>query len=365
MKKRLFDRESTLMLHGLAILMMIYHHLFITGNTRCINYGISLFDIFDGINLGSAETAQMTVAWFCKICVAVFAFTSGYGMYIQLDKKYGRDSDFKKMYEYCFERLFSFYKKFLLCFLFFTGYEYFSGNHSGFDYSLLNYILNLIGLRSSYNATWWYVSVYYCMVLLSPIIFSVLNGKIKLKYVLLIFGMGCICLIGVLCYAYAINDFSHYLTIFKNLIQSALVVYLTIFIEGMICSKYDILEKLASKMNFISATALLIVTFIARALLIRIPGDSVFDVVLTIPFVLSVSVLFLNSKYLKKVLIFIGKYSAYMWYCHPYFYAYLFFSPVNGSTNSFRLIWSSITSLCSCSRMYSAIFFSFLPTVST
>ena len=47
------------------------------------------------------------------------------------------------------------------------------------------------------------------------------------------------------------------------------------------------------------------------------------------------------------------------------FYAFLFLSPVNGSTYSFMLIWSDAISSCSWFRTYSAIFFSFFPTVST
>ena len=44
---------------------------------------------------------------------------------------------------------------------------------------------------------------------------------------------------------------------------------------------------------------------------------------------------------------------------------FLTFFPLNGSIYSFRLIWSFAISSWSCSLTYSAIFFSFLPTVST
>ena len=46
-------------------------------------------------------------------------------------------------------------------------------------------------------------------------------------------------------------------------------------------------------------------------------------------------------------------------------YALVFLLPVNGSINSFRLIWSAIWSSSSWCLMYSAICFLFHPTVST
>ena len=46
-------------------------------------------------------------------------------------------------------------------------------------------------------------------------------------------------------------------------------------------------------------------------------------------------------------------------------YALVFLLPVNGSMNSFILIWSAILSSVSCFRMYSRIFSLLRPTVST
>lgn len=331
MNRKLFDKTNTRFLHGIAIMMMIYHHLFVSGNNWFINEGTSLFDVLNFISIGKADTFQMTVAWFCKICVAVFAFTSGYGMFIQLSKK---DQDYKSMYSYCLKRLWSFYRQFLLCFLFFTGCEYFTGNNNGFDYSLVNYILNMLGLRSTFNATWWYVSVYYCMILTSPIIYSILTGKIKRKTVALFCTAIGFVLLLYFGYAFFIHDFDHYFTIFKNLAQSALVVYMIIFTEGMICARFSILEILAEKMNAFIALAILVLTFILRSMVIRIPGDSVFDIIFIVPFVLSVSRLFSDSKYFRKINAFIGNYSSYMWYSHPYFYAFLFYGMVMRSDMS-------------------------------
>lgn len=63
------SKRETQALHGLAILLMLYHHLF------CIQTRIHV-SYYSLLGRGIEEKA----AWFGKICVAIFAFTSGYGL---------------------------------------------------------------------------------------------------------------------------------------------------------------------------------------------------------------------------------------------------------------------------------------------
>ena len=324
-ENRLLTKENSVMLHGAAILMMIYHHLFVVGNEWCINHGVSFFDLFNAINIGKAETAQMSFARFCKICVAVFAFTSGYAMFIRLDRKNNGKTDFKEMYKYCLKRLWSFFRKFFLVFVFVTAVEMFLHNPYEFDFSPLNLLLNALGLKSDYNATWWYILVYYCMVLSSPIIYWFLDRFEPKRLFLIVLGVGILAGGAFLGFAFLNGDPERWLRIASNLAQSALSVYMIIFAEGMICAKYGILDMIAGKLNTITSAVMLLLTIIVRVLIIRIPGDSVFDVLLIIPFVISFTTLVSRSKILSKVFAFFGRYSSYMWYWHPYFYAYLFF----------------------------------------
>ena len=323
MENRLLTKKNTLMLHGIGILMMIYHHLFITGNTWYVNQGKSLFDLFDFLNFGKADTFQLTFAWFCKICVAIFAFTSGYAMYIQFDKRCKGQAKLKEMYLYCLKRFWSFYKKFFLCFIFFVSYDYLSGNQNGFDYSLINYILNLLGIRATYNGTWWYILVYYYMILISPVVYILLN-KMKFKHYLL-FIIIFIVSLGI---AFISGNFVPYLKMISGFIQNYITMYLIIFMEGMFCGKYPLLDMISSKLNALTSALLLLIVFVLRVLLIRAPSDSLFDLVLIVPFVISITKLFSYSEQLIDGLSFIGKYSSYMWYAHAYFYSYLFFNLV-------------------------------------
>lgn len=327
---KLLNKTNTKMLHGLAILMMIYNHLFLDGNIMAINEGTSILNIFNFINIGNASTAQLTFAWFCRICVGIFAFTSGYGMFIQLDNKVNGKLDIKEMYKYCLKRLLSFYKVFVVCFLFFNLIIIFN-NTVGFDYSFKTFIINLLGLGTNYNATLWYIPVYYLMILLAPIVYSLLNSK-YLKRIIITLIIAIIVAIGI---AFGTGNIYPFYKTMSGIIQSYVTCYLVIFVEGMICSKYSIVDIIASKLNGFTSLILIVAVYIVRALLIRAPSDWLFDVVLTLPFVIGITKLFSYSKVLIKGLSFIGKYSAYMWYSHAYFYAYLFYGLVIHSDISF------------------------------
>ena len=71
-------REQSSVLRGIAILMMIYHHIFATPEI----YGFEYFSVlsFGGINV------ERYVAWFFKIALGLYLFVSGYGMYYVLKK---------------------------------------------------------------------------------------------------------------------------------------------------------------------------------------------------------------------------------------------------------------------------------------
>ena len=65
-------KKNSKMLYGLAILMMVYHHLFcVTGRIGGCIFTIDYLLKTNGIGI--------KISWFCKICVALFALISGYG----------------------------------------------------------------------------------------------------------------------------------------------------------------------------------------------------------------------------------------------------------------------------------------------
>lgn len=71
-----FDKRQSQIVKGAAILLMLWHHCFLSG--RFDGFTISFFPLTEG---------QATLfAAFCKICVSLFAFVSGYGLYYSYRK---------------------------------------------------------------------------------------------------------------------------------------------------------------------------------------------------------------------------------------------------------------------------------------
>lgn len=75
-----FNARHSQMMKGLAILLMVYHHLF-----GCIEWQV------EGINYLTIPFGNTSVEYclgvFGKLCIAIYAFLSGYGLYISYNKR--------------------------------------------------------------------------------------------------------------------------------------------------------------------------------------------------------------------------------------------------------------------------------------
>lgn len=69
----ILDKNSSLALKGIAITLMMIHHNF--RNTSLFSsYNVSFYPFND--------QSVVSFAYACKICVSMFAFISGYGLYL-------------------------------------------------------------------------------------------------------------------------------------------------------------------------------------------------------------------------------------------------------------------------------------------
>ena len=147
------SKENTNVVKGIAILMMLCHHLFLDDT--------------------KFSEELCSIASFSKVCVAVFIFLSGYGMGIQWPEK-----DYRKKVRYIFRRFFKFYLNYWTIFLwviplgvliFERSLDIAYGNQSNI---LWNFLLDFWGLKGfdSYNTTWWFNKVILCLWLLFPAI---------------------------------------------------------------------------------------------------------------------------------------------------------------------------------------------------
>lgn len=172
-----FSIRDTNVLKGIAILLMLIHHLFY------------IQGLYDDIHLIKNHYLINELGVFSKLCVALFVFLSGYGLMVQTERK-GGVGNLKDFYIHRFKKLFFNY---WLIWIIFVPISYFlfdmtfaSAYHSRIGWHLFADILGLHSLifkdTYCYNPTWWFYS---CIILLY-FLFPAMYKLIKREALLLI-----------------------------------------------------------------------------------------------------------------------------------------------------------------------------------
>lgn len=178
-----FTKQDTQALKGIAILMMLFHHCYRTT------------EIFEGYTVNFAPFSEdfiVKLAYFMKICVAIFVFITGYGLTKSIkaqSENYTLDrQQFKGYIRTRLVKVMSGYWFVYICasiFCFFMDNRqltvYFEGDitRDNFATGFMRMLLDMFGLtrlfnlnywRYTLNADWWYMSLAILLVLLAPLI---------------------------------------------------------------------------------------------------------------------------------------------------------------------------------------------------
>ena len=138
---------------GIAIFMMLCHHLW-GFPERFPGYEIPHFLHVFGLS-------------FCRLCVSLFLFVSGYGFAKSFEKKGFSYLDSKN-------RILKTYSSYWKIFLIFIPIG-FLGGWLSFDWKEM--LLNIFCIDRSYNGEWWFLSMYIEMLLVYPILCMAKNKK--------------------------------------------------------------------------------------------------------------------------------------------------------------------------------------------
>ena len=206
-------KNDSLVIKGVAILAMMWHHCFLSGR-------------FDGFVIAFAPLTQgqaENIAAFCKICVSLFAFVSGYGLCASLQSTFRKDeytsSKVSNWVLIRYIKSFSGYWFIVVLAWIVTalidmrpGKVYFSGSVIR---GVFNMVVDLLGLGQLFDTpmmvgTWWYMSAAFVFIVTAPILNMLLErfGGIVCLAILLIFPR-----IGGVSYPGAV-DFYTFLPVF-------------------------------------------------------------------------------------------------------------------------------------------------------
>lgn len=327
-------REQSAVLRGIAILMMIYHHVFATPET----YKLEYFSVlqFGGVNV------ERQLAWFCKMTVGIFIFVSGYGMYYVLQKRPVKEPAKESFAGYllgCYRqslaklaRLYAQYWYALivsmtLVFLFDPEAPVFSPKE---------FLLNMLGLSCSYNGTWWYILQYVKMLLLLPLVAFFFHrftasAQEKRKW----FFCGGVAAVALLCLLAGRLWFPKLWDFIVWAAHGLRISFTLVFIVGYMAARFGLYQRIIGMKLFekdgsgkeVSETKLLIagvfalvVSVVVRVLLADNPAYANTDFLIVPVFVFGVLTVLERLPGLQKVLRMFGGLSAYMWLVHIFFF---------------------------------------------
>lgn len=301
MIERLFSKDNSSALKGVAILFMVFAHLF--SRTEFCNLSNPLLYI-----KGEPVIHYMI---FAMNPVDFFMVLSGYGLYFTFSQ--GRRNNKK--------RILKLYIHYWITLVIFVSIGFFVVGSDKYPGSCLDIIYNCIGWKNSYNHETWFLLPYTLLTLSSTKIFAVCDKFKPINVFILSFG---IYFLVRLSSRYSSGLVESY-QIFKWIDS-----YLTLqfpFILGMLLCKYwdysAYKKKLSFKFNknYILIFALFIL-FIG-VILLRYKYQSIFYPFYTVLFIMCFSLLHRFS-WVDKVLIELGKRSTSIWFIHTYFCYYLF-----------------------------------------
>lgn len=313
-------KKQSAILQGIAIWMMVYHHLY----SFAVEYD-SVFPFFH-----AKDAAR--IAWFCKLCVGIFAFVSGYGMYYVLDTQ-PREKFWGRMaaeYRCVMKRIIKLYSKLWLVMLIYMGII-FGILRLPFDVSQLPG--NLTALHPTYNGAWWYVEQYAKMLLVLPFLDLLLTRfdqpaerrRRRIFFLLLaLLGAGA-ALVGRVCWPALWNVV---LAVKSGLRLS----FLLIFAVGYLMARFALYQRMDQALRrrgrwlpVCVSAALVSAVIILRMILATDAAYAKLDFLFAPMFVYGLLTLLSHMPPLCGFLAWWGHQSTYIWLTHGFLYGWLYY----------------------------------------
>lgn len=159
-------KEQSLYIKGWGIVLMFIHHIFAFPDrapSQMLYYTFS-------------QDIEMLLGWIGKYCVSIFLFISGYGfsMSKHMDASY------------YWNKIISTYRTAWLIFFIFIPLDiYFLPDR--INLNIKDFILNFLGISSSYNGEWWFLFLYIFLVGITPILQSMRDKIISILLISILF----------------------------------------------------------------------------------------------------------------------------------------------------------------------------------
>jgi hypothetical protein len=329
-----FTKEHTMQMKGIAIIILLFHHCFLNAQrwatvpyeklatTKGWGYYPISFAPF------SSHTIQY-LASFSKICVAMFVFMTGYGMWVSYESQKKKTT----MSNYIKKRMVTLMTGFLIIFVVTEILAIPTGRFIevyGHDFrSVVYMIIDALGLAKLLGTplfclTWWYMSLAIVLIMIFPFVHSIMG---KYQWVVVVASI----IVPRAC------GFGQSTDLFR---------YLLAYTLGMYFAQHDLLVRIKEKFmeqNVAGKLLSLIVSLIGLAVIIKCRQNAwigwkyldFWDGFAAMYVIVISYIYILNGKWIVKGLGFLGKHSMNIFLIHS-FYRDVFFHEF---TYSFYYAW--------------------------
>lgn len=329
-----FTKEHTMQMKGIAIIILLFHHCFLNtqrwatvpyeklATTKGWGYYPISFAPF------SSHTIQY-LASFSKICVAMFVFMTGYGMWVSYESQKKKTT----MSNYIKKRMVTLMTGFLIIFVVTEILAIPTGRFIevyGHDFrSVVYMIIDALGLAKLLGTplfclTWWYMSLAIVLIMIFPFVHSIME---KYQWVVVVASI----IVPRAC------GFGQSTDLFR---------YLLAYTLGMYFAQHDLLARIKEKFmeqNVAGKLLSLIVSLIGLAVIIKCRQNAwigwkyldFWDGFAAMYMIVLSYIYILNGKWIVKGLGFLGKHSMNIFLIHS-FYRDVFFHEF---TYSFYYAW--------------------------
>lgn len=329
-----FTKEHTMQMKGIAIIILLFHHCFLNAQrwatvpyeklatTKGWGYYPISFAPF------SSHTIQY-LAGFSKICVAMFVFMTGYGMWVSYESQKKKTT----MSNYIKKRMVTLMTGFLIIFVVTEVLAIPTGRFIevyGHDFrSVVYMIIDALGLAKLLGTplfclTWWYMSLAIVLIMIFPFVHSIME---KYQWIVVVASI----IVPRAC------GFGQSTDLFR---------YLLAYTLGMYFAQHDLLARIKEKFmeqNVAGKLLSLIVSLIGLAVIIKCRQNAwigwkyldFWDGFAAMYVIIISYIYILNGKWIVKGLGFLGKHSMNIFLIHS-FYRDVFFHEF---TYSFYYAW--------------------------
>lgn len=182
-----FREEEANLCKGIAIILMLFHHLFYKADT------------YSGFIINFSPFSEERINFYAllgKICVAIFVFISGYGIAASYRKVFQyKKADIKEIISFIWKRLWKLETFYWFAFILTLicqplGRTIFDAYGTEFKSIVIYFFIDFLGLSYLFstptlNPTWWYMTLAILIIVLMPFIMNLIE-KIGISLVLIV-----------------------------------------------------------------------------------------------------------------------------------------------------------------------------------